>query len=195
MTDSLLIERIRPEHAGRFFDAVQSAAPQIASWIGSHNAPPTMEDVRSFIREWDEAWESGERYGFFAREESADACVGFGLLNSIHPRYRIANLGYWIRPESAGRGFATELARQVARFAFDELDLVRVELVIEPTNTASRRVAEKLGARQEGLLRNRLTINGEVRDALMYGLVPEDLKVVSGGPGAGYKSVEKRTLC
>ncbi|MCB0719744.1 MAG: hypothetical protein KDD65_14945 [Bacteroidetes bacterium] len=43
--------------------------------------------------------------------------------------------------------------------------------------------------------RNRLTINGEVRDALMYGLVPEDLLVVSGGPSAGYKSVEKRTLC
>ena len=61
------------------------------------------------------------------------------------------------------------LTRLLAEFGW----LIRLELVIEPQNTASQRVAEKAGAKREGLLRNRLTINGKSRDAWMYSFIQQ----------------------
>ena len=69
---------------------------------------------------------------------------------------------------------ATAAARLAARFGFDYLDLQRLELVIEPENAASIRVAEKLGSRREGLLHNRLNVENDQRDALMFSLLAGD---------------------
>jgi len=53
--------------------------------------------------------------------------------------------------------------------------LLRIEIVAAVDNIPSQRVAEKAGARREGVLRNRLFINGESLDAVLFSLVPEDL--------------------
>ena len=171
--DVVTLERLGRQHADQFLGAVSASANQIGAWLGDQAAPKTSVDVAAFIEDWRASWDAGVKYGFVATELLTQRCVGFGLINYIHERYRIANLGYWVRPDMAGRGYATRIAGLVARFGFDTLGLVRLELVVEPANAASRRVAEKLGASEEGLLRNRLTINGEVRNALMFGLLPD----------------------
>jgi RimJ/RimL family protein N-acetyltransferase len=169
------LERLRPEHAADFLEAASTSSGPIRRWLGEQAVPQHLDAAESLVAEWDEAWEAGARYGLLAREIDGNRVIGFGLLNAIHERYRIANLGYWVRQDALGRGYATAITRLVARFGFETLGMVRLELVIEPGNMASRRVAEKVGAVQEGLLRNRLIVNGAVRDALMYGLIPETL--------------------
>jgi RimJ/RimL family protein N-acetyltransferase len=64
------------------------------------------------------------------------------------------------------------------KFAFTQLGLRRIEIVAAVGNVPSQRVAEKAGASREGVLRNRLLINGESLDAVLFSLVPED--VLSG---------------
>ncbi len=71
---------------------------------------------------------------------------------------------------------ATVAARLLAQFGFGELKLSRLELVIDVDNQASQRVAEKLGAFREGVLRQRLFVHNQARDAVMYSLIPRDLK-------------------
>jgi RimJ/RimL family protein N-acetyltransferase len=66
-------------------------------------------------------------------------------------------------------------ARLAARFAIERLDMVRVEVVVATGNEASLRVAEKLGAKREGVLRNRITVGTRIHDAVMFSVVPEDL--------------------
>jgi RimJ/RimL family protein N-acetyltransferase len=63
-----------------------------------------------------------------------------------------------------------------ARFSFEDLKLNRVELLVPSANVASQRVAEKAGAKREGLLRKRLQLNGIAHDAFVYSLVQEDLR-------------------
>jgi RimJ/RimL family protein N-acetyltransferase len=55
--------------------------------------------------------------------------------------------------------------------AFGALDLNRLEADIDPRNTASARVLERLGFRREGLLRERWIVNGEKSDSAIYGLL------------------------
>ncbi|MFS8084914.1 MAG: GNAT family N-acetyltransferase, partial [Acidobacteriota bacterium] len=83
--------------------------------------------------------------------------------------------GYWVRTSAAGRGIATGAARLMARFSFEQVGLHRVEIVAAVPNIASQRVAEKVGAVREGVLRNRLLIGKESQDAVLFSLIPEDL--------------------
>jgi len=67
----------------------------------------------------------------------------------------------------------------VARFAFKEVELNRVEIVIATENKASIRVAEKIGALREGILRKRIVVRDTVYDAFLFSLLADDL---SGKP-------------
>jgi RimJ/RimL family protein N-acetyltransferase len=87
----------------------------------------------------------------------------------------MANLGYWVRTSATGHGVATTATRLAARFGFEELGMQRIEIVAALDNIPSQRVAEKSGAKREGVLRRRLLIRGESLDAVLFSLVPEDL--------------------
>ena len=69
---------------------------------------------------------------------------------------------------------ATAAARCLAAFGFRQLGLLRIEIVVATANTASQRVAEKLGATCEGVLRNRILVRDRVHDAVMFSLIPSD---------------------
>ena len=86
----------------------------------------------------------------------------------------MAGLAYWVRSSQRGRGIAARAANLVTRFGFENLGLLRVEVVVSVENQASLRVAEKLGAYKEGILRNRIFVGGQIGEAVMFSLVPGD---------------------
>jgi ribosomal-protein-alanine N-acetyltransferase len=88
-----------------------------------------------------------------------------------------AQTGYWLAPEARSHGHATAAVRLLARWAFGQLGLARLELTTGPDNAASQRVAERCGFVWEGRLRSNIIIRhtGERRDSLIYGLLPGDL--------------------
>jgi RimJ/RimL family protein N-acetyltransferase len=94
-------------------------------------------------------------------------------VNQVNKANRFANLGYWVRAAAMGRGVAPTAARLVAEEVFRRTDLVRLEIVCAVGNVRSQRVAEKIGALREAVLRRRLAIPGGVSDAVMYSLVRE----------------------
>jgi RimJ/RimL family protein N-acetyltransferase len=70
---------------------------------------------------------------------------------------------------------ATSAALLLARFGFNSLKLNRLEIVVATDNRPSQRVAEKVGAKLEGILRKRLIVRKKVYDAYMYSLIREDI--------------------
>lgn len=89
-------------------------------------------------------------HGYFAAEEKATGRligrIGFTDM-ATWPGFE---LGWTIATEFQGRGLATEGARRLLRYAFEELDKPHVISLVHPDNIASRRVAEKLGEKIEG---------------------------------------------
>jgi len=100
-----------------------------------------------------------------------DRFLGACGVNQIHPLHRFGNLGYWVRSSATGRGVATEGARLAAELVFRETQLARLEIVCAVENRRSQRVAERVGALREGVLRSRLQLHGRAVDAVMYSLV------------------------
>jgi len=112
---------------------------------------------------------------FFIFANAGETLVGAVTLSNI--RRGVAEsgtLGYWIGRPFAGRGHATAAVRAVLTFAFDTLDLHRVEASCLPANLPSRRVLQKSGFRQEGEAKAYLKINGAWADHLLFGVVSDD---------------------
>jgi ribosomal-protein-alanine N-acetyltransferase len=82
--------------------------------------------------------------------------------------------GYWVDRQVAGRGIMPTALAVVVDHCFGPGQLHRVEANIRPENTASRRVVQKLGFREEGLRRRYLHIAGGYRDHLCYAITVED---------------------
>jgi [ribosomal protein S5]-alanine N-acetyltransferase len=97
------------------------------------------------------------------------------LDNIVRGALRSGYLGYWIDRSVAGRGMASLAVALVCDHAFGAVGLHRVEADIRPENLPSRRLVERLGFRQEGLLRRYLDIDGDWRDHISYALLAEDL--------------------
>ena len=91
--------------------------------------------------------------------------AGASGLNGFDQLNRRANLGYWLRPDRTGRGYATGATRLVAAWGFDHLELERIEIIMSTENEPSRKVAERAGAAYEGVLRRRLRYHGRQHDA------------------------------
>lgn len=94
--------------------------------------------------------------------------VGLWLRNLDQGR---ASLGYWVLASARGQGAAVAATGAVTDWAFRELRIPRLELWMEPWNTASVRTAERAGFRREGLLRGWQRIGEARRDVFMYGLL------------------------
>jgi len=103
-----------------------------------------------------------------------DELAGSIGLNRYDAMWKTANLGYWVRSDLAGEGIATEAGAAVVDFAFDVVDLHRLELVAAVQNVASNRVAKKLGFIFEGIKREGLLVDGKGLDARSYGLLATD---------------------
>lgn len=80
-------------------------------------------------------------------------------------------LGYVFGAAAWGHGYATETAHAVLQWAFDTLDLNRVQAETDTRNVASARVLEKLGFVREGTLREDCVVNGDVSDSWVFGLL------------------------
>ena len=163
---------------------------------------PAWREVRVRNEDWLVPWEpqrseslpdpTRDRSAFEARcsardrERVADHAYPFGVFvdqqfageinlnNVIRGALQGATVGYWVDQDRAGRGYTSEALVVLAKFAFDQLQLHRLEICIVPRNTNSRRVVDKLAIRCEGVAERYLEINGTWEDHLRYAITAEE---------------------
>jgi ribosomal-protein-alanine N-acetyltransferase len=87
---------------------------------------------------------------------------------------KAGKLGYAIRADEWGKGYATDAVRTMIAFGFGPLGLHRISAAIGPDNTASIAVVERLGFRPKGRLRDHVFTNGAWRDSLLYSLLEQE---------------------
>lgn len=160
-------------------------------------------EVRIRAREWLVKWEPrplpgqpdptedrrifAARCGARERERQLGTGYGFGIfiegrrfageinLSSVQRGpFQNAYIGYWIDEAAAGHGYTPEAVVAVCRFAFEDLALHRLQASIIPRNTASHRVAAKVGLRNEGTALRYLEIDGVWEDHIRYAITAED---------------------
>ena len=168
----LLLRPFRVDDATRLYRAVHESVKELKPWMSWANEGYTEMTAREYISITQARWVEHTLFAFAVT--CGDEIVGGCTLSSIHPIYHYCNVGYWVRTLHHGQGIAGRAARLAVRFGFENVGLIRAEIVVAVGNEASRRVAEKIGAHYEGILLNRMVIGKSVCDAHMYSLIPSD---------------------
>jgi ribosomal-protein-serine acetyltransferase len=168
---------LRPWHeddAPALHEAVQESLASMSPWLSWCRTDYGLHDALQRITFCKQTWHTGERYAFAVFDAQGRLVGGVGL-NEIDGRNLCANLGYWVRSSANGMGYAARAARATATFGFESLGLRRIEISAAVGNVASQRCAERIGAQREGIARQRICVNGQSQDAVVYGLLPTDL--------------------
>lgn len=149
--------------------------PEMARFVPVLPSPYTEEDAAAFVAYADEAWAEGVSAPFAIDSTEGEPLGAIEVSPSSHDPV-LAGVGYWLRPEARGRGAATEALRLDSRWAFEAVKVERLSLITDPQNTASQRVAERAGFLREGVLRAWHPTREGRRDAVMFSLLPRDIK-------------------
>jgi RimJ/RimL family protein N-acetyltransferase len=169
---------IRPlEQADRdaLFASVRESIAEVSAWLPWCHSAYMPEESTAFIESTRQAWAQESTFNFGIFDAQTGEHLGGVSVNHIVRQNRMANVGYWVRTGATKRGVAVRAVRLAAQFAFEDLGLTRIEIAAIPENLASRRVAEKVGARLEVIARNRIVMHGQAYPAALYSLVPADL--------------------
>lgn len=170
-TPRLLLRPYQPEDAAATAAAFGTAEVARTTLRIPHPYEPRR--AGEFIATATLGWANGTCAVFAGIDRGTGEIVSSAGL-TIEPEHRRADLGYAIRPDYWGQGYATEIATALLEFAFVDLDLERVHASTFLVNPASARVLDKIGMKPEGVLRRHILKWGTWHDLAMYGILREE---------------------
>lgn len=165
------------DDAEQVFVAIDESREHLRPWVKWVERNALVDDVRDYCIRCEAHWlmRSDLTLGIF--DSVSGRFLGGTGLHDPNWELRAFEIGYWLRVNAVGHGYATESTRLLADFALSELRARRVALRCDARNEASRRVAERAGFVLEGRLRNAITApDGAVSDDLVFSVVPDDQK-------------------
>lgn len=138
----LVLRRLGLADAAGLVAAIERSLPELRRFMPWAMEDPTLESVTAFLA----SVAAGPAMGFGLLEAGGELVGGFGLHDRRGPG--IIEIGYWVRSDRTGRGFATAAARALTDVAFDCFPVVdRIEIRCDPANAASAAIPPKLGYR------------------------------------------------
>jgi aminoglycoside 6'-N-acetyltransferase len=169
-TERLVVRSLRPGDEADVF--AYRSVPEVVRYIPGD--PKTEEQVADLVAERATAGrvDATQRFCTLAVELDGrvigDVLIHLDGLDGADGRQ--AEIGWVFAPDVAGSGYATEAARAIASAAFDDLGVQRVWAQLEPANTASARICERLGMRREALFERASWFKGQWTDLAVYAI-------------------------
>lgn len=162
--------------------------PEIPRWTVVPS-PYREADARAFIAGQTERLARGEAAPFAIVSANGKTFLGSVEVTLLDRRSGRGEIGYWIAAGARRQGIALSAVRLISSWALEDLELERLELLVEPDNPASQGVAEAAGYTREGTLRSYRPMKGRRPDFIVFSLLPDDeavetLRAASGRVGA-----------
>jgi [ribosomal protein S5]-alanine N-acetyltransferase len=154
--------------------------PVITQFL-AFESPRTVEDTLQFIQRCEEYRKQDREYVFVIADRSSDVPRGVTALRHLDPPARTAQIGTWLRREDWGARVNAEAKALLLDYAFNVLDLHRIEARIAITNHRSRRAFERLGGRREGTLKESFYKDGVFQDQGLYAILSSEWQSRGGG--------------
>lgn len=181
-TERLLLRAFEPADALTLMSLIEASRAHLDPWLLWHQRMTSVDELERWAAR---PYDASEAYRMGVLRKADAQLVGAAGLRvrstDGSSSWYWVDVNYWLCPKALGQGYATEAARCLARHAFDELGAQRVEIRTEPHNTASQRVAERLGFRREGVLRSVGHRRGGTVDMAVYSLIADERAVLDAG--------------
>lgn len=168
-TQRLLVRRYKPTDVAALYEAAKESVADMNPFLPWCHADYSISEAEQWIALTTDSWGVNNHFGFVIEEKSSQRFVGGIGVNAIdsHP---MVNLGYWLRSSATGKGYASEAAKGMIKWSFEELKTQRIEIILSVKNASSKKVAESTGANFEATLANRLVLHGRPHDAYLFAM-------------------------
>lgn len=113
-------------------------------------------------------------FSIFLKNETGMELIGMTTLNQINHLHQRATWGMKLKPNIQSKGIGFESSLILLHFAFSNLNMVKIHGDIIADNMANRKMCEKIGVREEGLLISHYYQNGIFRDVVLVGILKEE---------------------
>ncbi len=138
-----------------------------------------ISEARWFKQFDDTAWWSNEFKVLLITDLNGRRLGALNVYKASHS-YQGWELGYRIyKPEDRGKGYTTEAVRLITAYLFGQEPIDRIQIVLDPRNIGSRKVAEKAGYSLEGTLRNAHFDRGKYSDLLLFSVLRNEAPLIS----------------
>ncbi|HEX9866629.1 MAG TPA: GNAT family protein [Acidimicrobiia bacterium] len=185
-TDRLILQKFSKRDHNTYDEATRASLPELNQWLPWARMDYEHGDSTSFIRESILAWKEDRAWDYSIRfKDDPERHVGSISFWTVSKLGKIAEFGYWVRSDEQSRGICTEAVDRLLDETFNSLGYHKVTLRIAVGNTASDRVAEKLGFTREGVLREELLIRGNWVDHSLWSLLDREFRALRRGATRG----------
>ena len=170
--DDILLRTLEPEDAPLLFKAINASRIHLRPWLNWVDRTQRPEHSLQFIQQSQQQMHQQEALalGIFHGQQIIG---GMGMHGWDH-NLKKAQIGYWICKDWEGKGIISRCAERFLDFLFEKLSLNKVELHFMVQNSRSAAVAQRLGARIEGVIRQSLWNNGMLTDVVITGILKEE---------------------
>ena len=167
-TERLVLRWISEDDIGSVYDIFSD--PQVMRYWSTVPLA-NREAAAELQREIAEGNESERMLKWGIALRDSNTVIGTTTLFNLNLENGRAEIGYALARANWGKGYMHEALTALVSHAFEAMKLRRLEADVDPRNAASIRTLERLGFQREGFLRERWHVNGEIQDALFYGLL------------------------
>ncbi len=168
-TDRLILRAFRYSDAD---DMLRNwASDDEVQWMYGEPSYKTKEEVLELLDKYIGRTQSGYYYRWAVILKETDECIGQAAYFMADANNRFAEIEYCIGSAFQGRGYATEATKAIIDFGFDKIGLNKVQICVRPSNTGSKRVIEKCGFNQDGVLREYFLRDGAYEDRMYFSIL------------------------
>jgi ribosomal-protein-serine acetyltransferase len=166
------VRLLRADDADALYDLTIHNRDSLAPWMSWMDRVIDASDTYAFLRAAER--EAYEHTAFKAGIWQHGTLIGCIDLHQIDWSNGSARIGYWLDKAHTGRGIMTRAALLLTEYAFEALDLHRIEIHVATENHRSRRIPERLGFTLEGVLRQAQRLRGGYYDHALYSLLRDE---------------------
>jgi len=160
------------EHADELFNQIDSNRLYLRKWLPWVDTHSNVEETKEFIKSSRQQFVSntGMQAGIWYKNELG-GIISFHNMNWTNKN---TSMGYWLVEKYQGRGIITKVCKTLINYAFGDLGLNRVEIKCAETNQKSRAIPERLGFKQEGIIREAEWLNDHYVNHVIYSMLSKE---------------------
>lgn len=170
--DDLILRSFTPEDAPSLFRAVDESRTHLRPWLRWVDATTKQEHIQQFIQRTQQQLQD-QRALELGIVLNREIIGGIGMHEWDH-MLKKAQVGYWIRKEHEGKGIVTRCLERLIDFLFEKPGLNKIEIHFMPSNKRSAALAQKLGLKVEGVIRQSYFMNGRLEDLVITGILKSE---------------------
>jgi len=175
--EDMLLRSFRPSDANDLFHAVNNSRQHLRPWFDWVDPTTKVEHSLHFIQQslHELQYQESLALGIFYKSH----IIGSIGVHHWNHTTKKAELGYWISKQYEGKGVLNKCITRFIDFLFNKAELNKIEIRFIPANVRSAKVAERLGFKTEGIIRQSSMRNGKLEDMVVAGLLKQEWKHLS----------------